>query len=108
MKTEFSQVCERLRKESTYPAYSALANLLDSLEKFGLEPLRIAVLRNFTLEPVLPVLRGELALLGFSPNLYVGEFDAIAEDVYNQDSPLYEHKPDFILITQISAAGCTR
>jgi FkbH-like protein len=100
MKTEFSQVCERLRKESTYPAYAALANLLDSLEKFGLEPLRIAVLRNFTVEPVLPVLRGELALLGFFPNLYVGEFDAIAEDVYNPDSPLYEHKPDFILITQ--------
>ena len=96
----FLQALERLQKNNSYSAYSALSNLLGYPGNKDLKPLRIAILRNFTIEPLLPVLKGEASLSGFFPELYVGDFDAIAADVFNAESPLYQHNPDFIIIAQ--------
>jgi len=96
----FLQTLERLQKNNSYSAYSALSNLLGSPGNYDLKPLRIAIVRNFTIEPLLPVLKGEASLSGFFPELYVGDFDAIAADVFNAESPLYQHNPDFIIIAQ--------
>ena len=64
--------------------------------------MRIAILRNFTIEPLLPVLKGEASLSRFFPELYVGDFDAIAADVFNAESS-YQHNPDFIIIAWLDA-----
>jgi FkbH-like protein len=65
-----------------------------------LSPLRIAVLRNFTVEPVLPVLAAEAVGAGFRPEFYVGDFDAIAAQVLDEKSELYSFGPDFIVMAQ--------
>jgi len=100
MESYFLQMLVRVQKDNSYSAYSALSNLLETPENLDLTPLRIAILRNFTIEPILPVLKGEVGLSGFFPELYVGDFDTIATDVLNHDSSLYHHHADFILITQ--------
>jgi FkbH-like protein len=97
---EVFRAIERVKGEPTYVAYSALANLAEMAEKQGFEPYRISVLRNFTIEPLIPVIKGEALRLGLAPNVYVGDFDAIAECVLNSSSQLYTHKPHIILLAQ--------
>lgn len=90
-----------VEKNPTYLGYLELCNELDSEDsiKQG-TPFRIAVLRNFTIEPLLPVLKGEIFLSGFHPDFYLGDFDTIMGDVKNPDSVLYAHKPQMIFIAQ--------
>lgn len=100
MNDDVFNAIERVKDEPTYVAYSALANLADTAGEQGFEPYRISVLRNFTIEPLIPVIKGEVLRLGLAPDIYVASFDAIAESVLNSSSQLYTHKPHVILIAQ--------
>jgi FkbH-like protein len=86
----------------TYLDYNTLSGLLQTTpETLGdLPPLRVAVLRNFTAEGLLPVLAGEVVRAGFAPKFHIGDFDAVASDVLNPDSALYRFQPDFIILAQ--------
>lgn len=92
----------RLNKDGTYAAYSAVAGALErvGLKKSGLPLLKVAVLRNFTFEPLVPVIKGEIAKAGFYPEIYVGEYDTIAQDALDAGSALYRFQPDFIIVAQ--------
>lgn len=92
----------RLNKEGTYGAYSAVARALErvGLKESGLPLLKVAVLRNFTFEPLLPVIKGEIAKIGFYPEIYLGEYDTIAQDALNVKSALYRFQPDIIILAQ--------
>ena len=83
------------RELRAYADYTAVANELAALtpEQSQLPPLRVAVLRNFTVEPLIPVLAGEIAAAGFHPQFYVGGFDAVQADVLNPASALYAFEP---------------
>jgi len=85
-----------------YADYTAVAHELGALtpEQSQLPPLRVAVLRNFTVEPLIPVLAGEIAAAGFHPQFYVGDFDAVQADVLNPASALYAFEPDFVVLAQ--------
>jgi FkbH-like protein len=86
----------------TYLDYNTLSGLLQTNPEAlsDLPPLRVAVLRNFTAEGLLPVLAGEIVRAGFAPKFYLGDFDAVAADVLNPDSPLFRFQPDFIILAQ--------
>jgi FkbH-like protein len=93
---------DRLARNPDYSAHLALSSLLDSLTavESGLEPLRIAVLRNFTIEPLMPVLKAQMVLAGFHPVVYMGDFDAIAGEVLDPVSRLYTFTPDIVILAQ--------
>lgn len=88
--------------ECTYSHYSAAANALRTMTAAQtLRPeLRVAVVRNFTAETLLPVIAGEVFRAGFHPDLYVGDFDAISADALNPASALYAFAPDFVVMLQ--------
>ena len=90
----------RLRKEPTYAAYTAAANALGGPPMDDDTPLRLAILRNATVEPLIPVIEGEVALLGMHPDVYLGDFDTMAADIFDDDSPFYRHMPEFIILFQ--------
>jgi len=98
--SEFKLSFKRLKEEGTYSAYSSLSNLIKSTKIPNSNDLRIAVLRNVTIEPLLPVIQGEAALIGHHPNMYVGDFDSIASDIFNSDSLLFAHDPEVIILFQ--------
>ena len=85
----------------SYSTYSALANLAEkSGAELNLKLVNVGVLRNFTVEPLLPLLSGEMALAGQRAKIYTADFDTIAENVFNPQSGLYESRPDLIMIFQ--------
>jgi FkbH-like protein len=60
--------------------------------------VRIAILRNFTAEPVGPYLTVECFRAGVRPILQFGPFDAVHEDVFNGDSELFRFHPDIVVL----------
>jgi FkbH-like protein len=88
----------RLAKEATYSAYAAAANVLDQEPAAGRKTLRIGVLRNFTFEPVTPVIRGEAATAGLHPIVYTGDFDAIAADALDGNSAFARFGAEVIVL----------
>ena len=92
----------RLEKEFTYSAYVAVSNALDRVKpkEGNATPLRVAILRNFTLDSMIPVIKGEMALAGFYPVIYLGDYDTIALDVLDDSSSLYDFNPDIVIIAQ--------
>ena len=91
-----------LGEERSYSDYVEAANGLAKLkpDDVGLPALRVAILRNITVEPLLPVLAGEVLLAGFYPQFYLGDFDAVHSDVMDPNSRLYSFAPDVILLFQ--------
>jgi FkbH-like protein len=93
------QALARARGEKSLGASTALAAAARKAgPEAGLRPVRLAVLRNFTVEPLLPALEAEAVLSGMRPELYLGEFDAIAADVFDPQSQLFQFKPDLIVV----------
>jgi FkbH-like protein len=102
-KQKIIDTINRLAFDQDYGTYLAVANVLDAAagpEESGLPPLRVAVLRNFTLDSLLPVIKGEIVRAGFHPFIYQGDFDVIAPEVLNPASALYGFQPDFIILAQ--------
>lgn len=92
---------DRLRKEGDYRTYVEVAGAFNNASaEAHRPPLRLAWLRNVTIEPLIPVISGEVALAGFTPKSYVGHFDNILQDALDPNSDLYQFNPDAIVLIQ--------
>lgn len=99
---DLAQCLAHIEQNPSYNSYCVTANILDNMtaEDSGLTPMRVAVLRNFTFEPLLVIFKSEIALMGFFPCIYVGDYDTIMPDVMKPDSDFYRFKPDFVILAQ--------
>src|SRR5688500_17613235 len=88
--------------EFSYLDYLALNGAIKERDQTisQLPVLRVALLRNITIEPLLPVLAGEIVRSGFQPEFYVGDFDTIAADIFDDRSAFYRFDPHFVILTQ--------
>jgi len=59
---------------------------------------RVAILRSFTVEPVVPLLRAEAAVGGLDLDVHVGEFNAHVQEILDPESPLYRFEPDVVFL----------
>ena len=59
---------------------------------------KVAFLRSFTVEPVLPLLQAEAALAGCRIETWVGDFNAYAQDILNPASGLYAFEPQTVVL----------
>jgi FkbH-like protein len=98
----FDSAVARISADPSYSAYVAMSNALHDVvpEATELQPLKIAISRNFTIDAMLPVLEGELVRAGFYPKLFLGEYDAISQDLLDPESALYAFAPDLIIVAQ--------
>jgi FkbH-like protein len=97
-----SRLCSEIEKKPTYLGYVELSNEVDSLNTATKtdDPYRVAILRNFTIEPVMPVLKGEFFLAGTRADFFIGDFDTIANDVMNPGSGFYTFQPQLVILAQ--------
>jgi FkbH-like protein len=61
-------------------------------------PCRVAILRSFTLEPVVPLLRATALLGGIDLTVHVGGFDTYAQQILDPNSDLYKFNPDTVIL----------
>ncbi len=63
-----------------------------------LTPCRLAILRSFTVEPIVPLARACAFAGGIDLVAHVGEFNAYAQELLNPADRLYEFKPDVVVL----------
>lgn len=100
--TSLMEGLRRIDQDPSYSAYVAASNILNKTDvrDSQMPTLKVAVLRNFTFEPVMAILKTEIARLGFYPKVYLGDYDAIAADVLSADSAFYQFEADTIILAQ--------
>ncbi|HKB05169.1 MAG TPA: HAD-IIIC family phosphatase, partial [Gemmataceae bacterium] len=64
----------------------------------SLVPHRLAILRSFTVEPVVPLLRAAAFLAGIDLTVHVGDFNTYAQEILDANSTLYQFGPDTVLL----------
>ena len=64
----------------------------------ALLPHRWAILRSFTVEPVVPILRAMAYTRGIALDIHVGEFNAYAQEILDAESAVYRFRPDVAVL----------
>jgi FkbH-like protein len=59
---------------------------------------RLAILRSFTIEPLLPFLRARSLLAGLDLGVHLGGFNAYAQELLDPASSLYQFAPDDVFV----------
>jgi len=59
---------------------------------------RLAILRSFTLEPIIPLLRADAFCRGIDLSVYVGDFNAYSQEILDKESALYRFAPDAVVL----------
>jgi FkbH-like protein len=63
-----------------------------------LVPCRLAILRSFTIEPIVPILRAAGLVNGIDLTVQVGAFNTYAQDIFQSGSWLYSFYPDIAIL----------
>lgn len=87
------------RQEAGSGAASFVVSRYEKMrESLSLQPYRLAVLRSFTVEPLVPILRAACFVVGLDLTVHVGEFNAYAQEMLDAESALYRFEPDACLL----------
>ena len=81
-------------------SFGKIVSIVDSLEdeKRNWIPLKIAFLRNITIDPIFPYLKFLCFQESFKAYIYMGEYDNAMQDILSTKSPLYKHQPEVIVL----------
>lgn len=81
-------------------AASYIISCFETLRKFvTLIPCRLAILRSFVVEPVIPFVRAAGLLGGIEISPYVSDFDNYAQEILDPHSRLYQFNPDAVIFS---------
>jgi FkbH-like protein len=90
---------ELWRRETSSATAAFVATRLDQLrEKLPLTKFKIAFLRSFTVEPILPLLRAEAFAYGIDLEIHVGDFNTYVQDIVDPQSSLYRFAPNAAIL----------
>jgi FkbH-like protein len=85
-----------------YPTFTAAPYVLAQYERLAdhlpLAPCRLAILRSFTIEPVVPLLRATAFTNGINLVVHAGEFNTYAQEILDEHSALYRFAPDVVIL----------
>src|SRR5258706_5182553 len=92
-------LAELWREEAGASAAAFLVSRNEQLRgKLSLLPYRLAILRSFTVEPAIPLLRAEAFVHGIDLTVQLGDFNAYAQEILDPASSLYRFAPDAVIL----------
>jgi len=84
------------------PGASTAAYVVSRFERLrpdlSLLPYRVAILRSFTVEPMIPILRACAFAAGIDLTVQTGDFNAYAQEILDETSALYRFAPDAVIL----------
>ena len=87
------------RTEPTTGAASFIATRATSLRgRTAIINCRLAILRSFTVEPMVPILRAAAFVAGIDLDVQLGEFNAWAQEMVDPESALYLFQPTVVIL----------
>jgi FkbH-like protein len=92
------------RAEAGSVAAAFLVSRFEKLrDKLPLQPYRLAILRSFTVEPAIPLLRAEAFVHGIDLTVQLGDFNAYPQEILDSNSLLYRFAPDGVILAAQTA-----
>ncbi len=92
------RIAERWRSEPGVAAANVILRYADWIQEAAhLRVCRVAVIRSFTVEPLLPLLEVEGLCNGIRLQPWLGDFNAYTQELLDPDSGLYRFAPDATL-----------
>src|SRR5580704_14189918 len=93
------RLAELWRNEPVAGTAAFLVSRYEQLRsKLPLVRYRLAVLRSFTVEPAIPLLRADAFVHGIDLTVHLGDFNAYAQEILDQESSLYRFTPDAVIL----------
>jgi FkbH-like protein len=90
---------ELWRRDPGSATASFITARLDQLrDKLPLSKFKLAILRSFTVEPVVPLLRAEAFAYGIDLAVHVGDFNTYVQDIVDATSSLYRFAPNAVVL----------
>lgn len=78
---------------------SRLDKLRDkTLGQLALTKFKLAILRSFTVEPIVPLLRAEAFAYSIDLEVHVGDFNTYVQDILDSQSSLYAFAPNAVVL----------
>ena len=68
------------------------------LQQTAINPLRVAILRSYTIETMTPYFEVLCKIAGFQPLVYLAGYGQVFQEVLNGQSALYDTKPEIIFL----------
>jgi FkbH-like protein len=95
----YTTLRQQWQKEPNVASAAYTVSLIRSFrDHVSLIPRRLAILRSFTVEPVVPLVRAAAFVNGIDLNVHVGQFNAYVQEILNKDSSLYSFAPDIVIL----------
>ena len=96
----WSRIRDRLEGDSPLPLYYLAAELASQIdiEKADLRTLRVAVLGSYTLDPMVPFLKGRALSSRIAVQVYVGNFNSWQQEALSETSKLHQFRPDVVVL----------
>jgi len=93
------QLIELWRHNPTPATATFVVSRFEKMDKqLRLDTCRLAVLRSFTLESLIPLLRAEALVNGLSLQVRVGDFNAYPQEILQKESWLYSFHPKVVIL----------
>ncbi len=90
---------ELWRREAGSATAAFVASRLDELRgKLPLTKFKLVILRSFTVEPILPLLRAEAFAYGIDLEIHAGDFNTYVQDIVDAQSSLYRFAPNAVIL----------
>ena len=94
-----SRLADLWRQESGTATAAFVVSRFEKLRGgIPLIPFRLAILRSFTVEPVVPLLRAAAFCLGMDLTVHLGDFNAYVQEILDSEGPLYRFAPDVVIL----------
>lgn len=98
------RLAELWRNESGAGAAAFVVSRYERLrEKLPLARYRLAILRSFTVEPAVPLLRAAAFASGIDLIVQLGDFNAYPQEILDEESSLYRFAPDGVILAARTA-----
>jgi len=97
------RLSELWRRDPASGTASFVTARLDDLrvktgDQLGLTKFKLAILRSFTVEPIVPLLRAEAFAYGVDLEVHVGDFNTYVQDMLDGQSSLYRFGPNAVVL----------
>ncbi len=93
------QLADLWRHDPTSGTASFVTSRLERISAhLILTTFRVAILRSFTVEPIVPLLRAEAFAYGIDLRVHVGDFNTYVQDMLDPESSLYRFAPDAVIL----------
>jgi FkbH-like protein len=93
------QLADLWRRDPSSGTASFITSRLEQIRSHvALTAFRVAILRTFTVEPIVSLLRAEAFAYGLDLQVHVGDFNTYVQDIVDGQSSLYRFKPDAVIL----------